>query len=82
MTNYVVFRVAKLKSRGNIAGAAAHNLRHMSVPNADPERRELNHIRGPKTVQGVLDAYDKKNPRYNNQKKRSHGVGSPDYCIA
>lgn len=60
MDNYVVFRVAKLKNRGNIAGAASHNLRHMAVPNADPERRELNHIRGPKTVQGVLDAYDKK----------------------
>jgi len=42
MTNYVVFRVAKLKSRGNIAGAAAHNLRQMSVQNADPERRKLN----------------------------------------
>ena len=60
MANYVVFRVAKLKSRGNIAGAAAHNLRQMSVQNADPERLELNHVLGPKTVEDVLSAYDRK----------------------
>lgn len=39
---YVVCRIAKLKTLGNIAGAAAHNARIRPTPNADPEREHLN----------------------------------------
>lgn len=37
----VVFRIAKLKTYGNIGGAAAHNLRTRPTFNADPKRKNI-----------------------------------------
>jgi 5S rRNA maturation endonuclease (ribonuclease M5) len=47
----VVFRVAKLKSVGQIASAAAHNARLRPTPNADPSQRSIEYIdRGGESV--------------------------------
>lgn len=38
-----ICRVAKVKGAGSISGKSEHNYRIGKVPNADPERRHLNH---------------------------------------
>jgi len=55
----VVFRMAKLKSFGNIGGAGAHNLRTRPTPNADPRRKNIVLV-GPRTGEGVVDAVKQK----------------------
>jgi len=55
----VVFRIAKLKTFGNIGGAGAHNLRTRPTPNADPRKKNIVLV-GPKTGEGVVDAVKQK----------------------
>lgn len=55
----VVFRIAKLKSWGNIGGAAAHNLRTRPTPNADPAKKNIVLV-GPRNGEGVVDAVKQK----------------------
>lgn len=55
----VVFRIAKLKTFGNIGGAGAHNLRTRPTPNADPRKKNIVLV-GPKTGEGVVDAVRQK----------------------
>ena len=38
-----ICRVAKIKGAGSISGKSEHNYRQGHVPNADPERKHLNH---------------------------------------
>src|SRR5690554_5147020 len=58
-TPRVVFRIAKLKSWGNIGGAGAHNLRTRPTPNADPRKKNIVLV-GPTTGEGVVEAVKQK----------------------
>ena len=55
----VIFRIAKLKSFGNISGAASHNLRTRPTPNADPNRKNLVRV-GPSSPDAVIEEVKKK----------------------
>jgi hypothetical protein len=53
-----VCRVAKVKGAGSISGKSDHNYRQGHVPNADPERRHLNHeyVLNYETLAKAIDA--------------------------
>lgn len=56
---FTIFRIAKLKTYGNIGGAGAHNLRTRPTHNADPTRENVV-LFGPKTGEGIVEAVKKK----------------------
>lgn len=82
-TPRVVFRIAKLKSWGNIGGAGAHNLRTRPTPNADPRKKNIVLV-GPTTGQAVVEAVKQKLDGMTVRKNAVLGVevvisASPEY---
>ena len=53
---FAILRVAKLKTMGNLHGAAQHHLREWHTPNADSERLDQNEILiGADTAAGIAE---------------------------
>jgi len=75
---YAILRVGKLKTMGQIASAAAHNLRQMDVPNAASEQAPKNEIlAGGDQPSNVLEAWRDRAP----EKVRSNAVRALEYVI-
>lgn len=68
-----VFRIAKLKTRGNIGAALAHNYRQRPTPNADPRRQNV------VLKDGGLDELDR---QIGDQKIRSNAVLAVEAVIS
>ena len=64
---FAILRIAKLKSLGNLAGAAAHISRSRPTPNADPSRRNFVLAGNPDAEAGarIIIATLPKKPRKN-----------------
>lgn len=80
---FTVFRIAKLKTYGNIGGAGAHNLRTRPTHNADPSRENII-LLGPRSGEGVVDAVKQKLQGLTVRKNAVLGVevvisASPEY---
>lgn len=56
MSSFAIFRVAKLKGGGSLAGSASHLLRERETPNANPEVANGFLKGSPRTVAGVVEA--------------------------
>lgn len=85
---FVVFRIEKLKTVGNIKGAAQHFFREIPTINADPKRIKNNIIiKGPSTSSDVVSAVQKTISDNVKRKVRANAVlaveaivtASPDY---
>lgn len=74
----VIFRVAKLKTMGNVAGSGHHTFRSIPTPNADPERTTLNVAIGPANTADLLAAVRGRLP----EKRRKDAVLCLEYFVS
>ena len=75
---FAILRVAKLKTMGNLHGAAQHHLRERHTPNADPARLDLNEILiGADTAQGIAEDWRRVAP----ERFRKDAVRAVEYFI-
>jgi len=76
--NFVILRVAKLKTMGAIAGSGRHTFREIDTPAADPERTTLNKMAGSTSTAQLLDAVRDRLP----EKRRKDAVLCLEYLIS
>lgn len=77
LMTYAIFRVAKLKTIGNIVGSANHAFRENDTPNADPKRLKENKLAGAATTAELLASVKSKLP----EKRRKDAVLALEYFI-
>lgn len=75
---YAILRVAKIKTKGHLGAALAHNFRERHTANADAARRDDNTVlKGPGNGQDVIAAWEARAP----EKIRKNAVHALEYFV-
>ena len=77
MANFLIMRMAKLKSGGAVSGMSKHNFRDIDTPNADPEKLLENDHRACTSVAETMAKYNSLLP----EKVRKNAIHAIDYLI-